>query len=116
MEYRHFYRIDENGIVILAFSEAFEQPQEGDFFVEWGARAFNPNIYNSRYQFALKLEDGAIVERTQVELDAEWDAIQAALPETDAQKLVRLDAQMTQINADFAAFLDFYFTQNPDQQ
>lgn len=45
-----------------------------------------------------------------------------AEPETDAQKIARLEAQkdelsaqLTQLNEDLSGFIDFYFTTNPEQ-
>jgi len=121
-EYKHYYRLDAAGtIVTYAFSTAFEQPQDGDYFVEYGGRHFNPVITNDRGQYTLKRVDGAIVQRTQAELDAEWAARPPA-PETDAEKIARLEAEkddlkrsLAQLNGDMSAFIDFYFSVNPEQ-
>jgi hypothetical protein len=75
--YKHYIRINESNDVIHGFSDAFEQPQEGDILIlEDGPRhfheAFPDLLTNARGQFRFKWSDGHIVERTQQELDAEW--------------------------------------------
>ena len=75
--YKHYIRISEAGIIIHGFSDAFEQPQDGDILVlENGPRHFHEvwpePLTNERGQFRFKWADGQIVERSQKELDAEW--------------------------------------------
>jgi len=91
-QHKHYYRTREDGVIIHAFSDAFEQPQEGDVEAQDsdGGRHFNPDLMNERRQFAFRLEDGKRVPRAQEELDAEW-AARPPEPETDAQKIARLE-------------------------
>lgn len=124
-EYKHYVRTDSNGIVILGFTTGFPEiatPQPGDLLLDgYDGRHFQLNLYTERLQFKYKVVNGEMVERTQIELDAEWDANPPA-PETDAKKIARLEAekvvmqqQMSKMNQNFMEFTDFYFSQNPDQ-
>lgn len=101
-EYKHYYRIGASGVIIHAFSDAFEQPQDGD--VEEldgdGGRHFNRVIVNERGQFRYKIIKGALTERTQTELDEEWSA-RPAPPETDAQKIARLEDENAMMALEF---------------
>jgi hypothetical protein len=73
--YKHYLRVNEAGTIVYGFSNAFEQPQDGDMcIVEDGPRHFNqiyPSLTNERDQFRFKW-DGRVVERSHAELDAEW--------------------------------------------
>jgi len=75
--YNHYIRTNETGEIIHGFSDAFEQPQDGDILVrENGPRhfheAFPESLRNERGQFRFRWQDGQIVERSQQELDDEW--------------------------------------------
>jgi hypothetical protein len=75
--YNHYIRTNEAGIVIHGFSDAFEQPQDGDILVlENGPRHFHEAwpepLRNERGQYLFRWIDGQCVERSQEELDAEW--------------------------------------------
>lgn len=62
-----YARADETGKVIHIFSEAFEQPQEGDICINdtnterHGAQAYPVFDENGFYNY--KIEDGVIIER-----------------------------------------------------
>lgn len=73
-EYKHYIRIDRTNIVIHGYSDAFEQPQQGDVQLagEFG-RHFQIQIMTDRGQFKYNLIDGVITERNQAELDTEWE-------------------------------------------
>lgn len=121
-EYQHYIRVDANSIVIYGFTTGFEQPQPGDILLpNEDGRHFRIELRNERGQFRYKYVGGVMVQRTQTELDAEW-AARPPEPETDAEKIARLESEKValeatvgQLNADFVGFIDFYFTQNPDQ-
>lgn len=91
-EYQHYVRVDANSIVVYGFTTGFEQPQPGDILLpNEDGRHFRIELRNERGQFRYKYIGGAMVDRTQTELDAEWDARPPA-PETDAEKIARLEA------------------------
>ncbi|MDH6430292.1 MULTISPECIES: hypothetical protein [unclassified Paenibacillus] len=74
--YKHYIRIDDTGRIIYGFSDAFEQPLEGDILVSVDApRHFHENftepLVNDRGQFRFKWK-GDFLERSQSEFDAEW--------------------------------------------
>lgn len=72
--YKQYVRVSEAGIVIHGFSDAFEQPQEGDLLLSGREeRHFDIPLVNDRGQHKYKIVDGAMVERTQEEIDAEWN-------------------------------------------
>lgn len=70
--YNHYYRPDENGIVILGFTDAETIPEETDFLIGEGPRQFTERIINDRFQYVLKIVGGVVVGRSQAELDEEW--------------------------------------------
>jgi hypothetical protein len=77
--YKHYIRTNEAGEIIHGFSDAFEQPQDGDILVlENGPRHFHlawpEPLTNERGQYRFRWIDGQRVERSQAELDAEWAA------------------------------------------
>jgi hypothetical protein len=71
-EYNHYIKIDSNNLVIYGFSDAFEQPIEGDIQLtgDFG-RHYQTQLTNLRGQFLYKWENGTMVERTQTKLNAE---------------------------------------------
>lgn len=82
--YKHYIRVDANNIVIHAFSDAFEQPQDGDILVESDAgRHYNLQLMNERGQYIYKVVNGQMVARTQTELDTEWAARPTPPPSQD---------------------------------
>jgi len=75
--YKHYIRTNEAGTVVHGFSDAFEQPQDGDILVlENGPRHFHEawpeSLRNERGQYRFRWVNGQRVERTQEELDVEW--------------------------------------------
>lgn len=90
--YKHYIRIDSNNIIIHGFSDAFEQPIEGDIPLQGDlGRHFQIPLTTERGQFKYKLEDSAFVERATEELDAEWNA-RPAPPPTIEEQLEALQA------------------------
>lgn len=106
-ENKHYYRLDASGFVIYAFSDAFEQPLENDFLFETGGRQFNPIITNERYQYIYKVVNDEVIERTQEELDAEWEARPPAPKSPDQIKIEMLTEQLTQQSMNSTAFMEF---------
>jgi len=73
--YRHYIRLNEDGLIIKRFSDAFDNPQEGDICVKDDAdRHYNDPVMSVRGQYISKWVNGEEVLRTQGELDAEWVA------------------------------------------
>lgn len=97
MEHKHYYRIDD-GRVILAFSNAFEQPKETDFLVGQGGRHFNPTIINERGQFIYKRYGSEIIDRTQEELEEEW-AVRPVQKSPEQQRIEQLEADNVSLMA-----------------
>ena len=96
--YNHYIRTNESGIVIHGFSDAFEQPQEGDILIfEDGPRHFHlawpEPLTNERGQYRFRWIDGQRVERSQQELDDEW-AQRPPAPPTLEQRLEAAEEAM----------------------
>ncbi|MBW7452429.1 hypothetical protein ACFOLF_12170 [Paenibacillus sepulcri] len=106
--YKHYYRPDENGIVILGFSNADILPEETDFLIGEGLRQFTERIVNDRYQYIFKIVGGVVVERSQQELDDEWAARPPA-PNTPDQE--RIEALETDSINTMLAVAEVYETQ-----
>ena len=71
IKYRHYIRINEQNEIIHAFSNAFEQPIEGDIlFQETEQRHCQLNILSEKYigKYKYKYIDGKIIEKTEEEL------------------------------------------------
>ncbi|MBW7475961.1 hypothetical protein K0T92_14540 [Paenibacillus oenotherae] len=99
MNHKHYYRLNEDGVVILAFSDAFQQPESSDYYVEDGGRHFNPLIINGRGQYIYRLVSGEMIERSTTELDEEWDD-RLPSPRTPIELLQdQIDAQQAVIDA-----------------
>jgi len=94
--YKHYIRINEAGTIVHGFSDAFEQPQDGDILiVEDGPRHFHlywpEPLVNERGQYRYKWIGGQRVERSQAELDAEWAARPPAPLTPNEQRLADLE-------------------------
>jgi hypothetical protein len=75
--YKHYIRTNEAGEIVHGFSDAFEQPQDGDILVlENGPRHFHEawpeSLTNERGQYRFRWIDGQCVAKARDELDAEW--------------------------------------------
>ena len=73
--YKHYVRPDTNSIVIHGFSNAFEQPLTDDVQLtgDFG-RHFQMQLKDELGQYKYKIVLGQMIERTQSELDAEWNS------------------------------------------
>jgi hypothetical protein len=89
---KHYYRTNEYGIVIAAFSDAFEKPDEGDFLFEEGGRHFNPTIRNRDGQCLYKIVDDWVASRSTEELEAEL-AARPPEPPTIDEKIGELETE-----------------------
>ncbi|MDG0791915.1 hypothetical protein OMP38_14440 [Cohnella ginsengisoli] len=88
--YNIYIRLGANGIIQQGFTSAFEESQNGDILIqEGGPRHFSqvwPELLtNDRGQYRYKWQDGQRVERSQAELDAEWNARPPAPPTLEDQ-------------------------------
>lgn len=73
--YRHYIRTNEQAVVIHGFSNAFEEPQEGDICINDVAdRHFRLPLYTDSSQHRYKFQGGQLIERSEDELQAELDA------------------------------------------
>jgi len=103
--YKHYIRLDSNNNIVYGFSDAFEQPQEGDICInENGGRHFelngviNPSLaIDGIYRF--KYVDGEIVEKTSEEIEAEKAALPPP-PKTEME-LLKEQLEFTQAALDF---------------
>ncbi|WP_207671288.1 hypothetical protein [Paenibacillus cymbidii] len=90
--YEHYIRINADGIVIDRLSSAEERTQPGDILYASGddvPRQFTLLITNMRGQFIYRW-DGALIERSQQELDDEW-AARPPNPPTPDQRIAQLE-------------------------
>lgn len=93
--YNHYIRKNSDGIVIHGFTTGFEQPQEGDMLLSGkDGRHFDIKLMTERGQHKYKIVNGAMVERSQLELDAEWEARPPA-PKTEIELLKEENAALT---------------------
>ena len=83
MEYnKHYIRTDAEGNIVYGFSDAFEQPLDGDICItEQGGRQFdllgeiNPSLRNDDGMYLYKYEGGVPVKKTPEEIKAVTDVI-----------------------------------------
>lgn len=67
-EYEHYIRI-KNGLVIHAFSSAFEEPKKSDILIaETNERHFNPDLYTMEGFPRYKWDGEKMVERSRNEI------------------------------------------------
>lgn len=97
--YKHYIRIDAKGYVIKAFSDAFEQPQEGDILVaETEERHYNPELFTMVGAPRYKWSEGQMVETPGNE---QWGWIIAHTPVlTSLEQLQATDTRMARVAED----------------
>lgn len=100
---KHYIRTNETGVIILGFSDAFEQQKDGDILIAKDAprhfhESFLETLVNDRGQYRFKW-NGEISERTEQELDEEWanrppapPSVEERLKATEAALLVMMEA------------------------
>ena len=96
--YRHYIRLDLEGRIIKGFSDAFEQPIDGDICInEQGGRHFgmfgviNPPLTDMQGIYLYKYVDGVEAERTSEEIQRDIDAIACVSEITDSQRISALE-------------------------
>lgn len=73
--YKQYVRTDANGLVIKGFTDAFESPITGDLLLSsYDGRHFQLQLSNYHGQYLFKVVSGQMTQRTQAELDTEWNA------------------------------------------
>ena len=91
--YKHYIRINEQGILVKRFSDAFEQPQSSDICVaEDVGRHYNAPVHNERGQFAFQWNGMGEEARSQAELDSEWGP-RPPVPPSIEDKVAQLQAE-----------------------
>lgn len=100
---KHYITVDERNRIINGFSDAFRQPSETDICInEKGGYQFrlfpggeeNPALYDMEDRIPLYKWDGAVVERTAEEIEADRAALPdpTPTPETESSVWDELDA------------------------
>ena len=91
--YKHYIRLDTENRIIKGFSDAFEQPIDGDICInEQGDMHFkmlgfiNPNLENEQNIYIYKYASGSISERTADEIQADINAIVTPVSEAELLK------------------------------
>lgn len=84
--YKHYIRVDGNTNIIKAFSDAFEQPEEGDICItEDGDRHFNLDIFEIQTNaYKYKWVNNTITEKT---LDEQYAS---SLQEAKDKKIIQI--------------------------
>ncbi|MCP1307787.1 hypothetical protein [Paenibacillus tyrfis] len=119
--YKHYVRTDEADLVIHGFSTAFETPEPTDICIDENAgRHFATQLRNERLQCKYKWQSGALAERSQVELDAEW-AARLVAQMTPEEKIAALTAQLKKqeeqaaaVSADLQAFMEYFMSKGEE--
>jgi len=94
---KHYERIDSNGYLIKAFSDAFEQPINGDICVnEEGGRHYNPDLLSEIDVPKFKYVNGAKSELTQEEIEA-YKASLPKPPKSEIEQLKDIIADLTSV-------------------
>lgn len=96
--YKHYIRVNENGVIVHGFTDAFESPEPGDICIlDNGPRHFHLvhpwPLINERgqYRYRWDILEG-ITERSEEELDAEWASMPK--PETQEDRIAKLEAEL----------------------
>lgn len=109
-EYLVYIRVDDAGRVLVINSSAFVQDTEGWVQIDSGhgdryhhaqGNYLPGPLVDERGVYRYKLEDGAIVERTQEEMDGDW-----APMGTDQDPLESLQTENTLLRAQVQALAD----------
>ncbi|MFB6364415.1 hypothetical protein ACFCP7_10170 [Paenibacillus elgii] len=115
--YKHYVRIDAAGTVTHGFSSAFETPEQTDICIdEHAGRHFTLQLRNERLQCKYKWQNGALAERSQAELDAEWTARPVAQTPPEERlavltaQLKKQEEQAAAVSADLQAFMEYFMS------
>lgn len=89
---KHYIRLDADSNIIKGFSNAFEQPQDGDICInEQGGRHFelfgqiNPQLRNEQGVYLYRYIDGELIVKTTEEIDAEMPMPKQPVPTLEQQ-------------------------------
>ncbi|HCT64469.1 MAG TPA: hypothetical protein DIC60_04245 [Lachnospiraceae bacterium] len=98
---RHYIRLDLEGRIIKGFSDAFEQPIEGDICInEQSGRHFelfgvvNPPLMDVQGIYQYKYVDGVVSERTTEEIQADIANIPTVLSEQEQTNMAIAELTM----------------------
>jgi len=98
---KHYIRVDENSFVIKAFSDAFEQPIEGDICVDVDCcRHYNLDLYREDGLPKLKYVDGEIVETVDGDLVNELQVV------AEKNRLAEILTELKKIDKKRFRFID----------
>lgn len=98
--YKHYIRTDVNGIVTDGYAD-WETDKRGLGEVQLAGdhiRQFQINLRTIRGQFKYKVVNGQMVERSQAELDAEWNARPPAPKTAEQKEMDKLKTDNEQMN------------------
>jgi hypothetical protein len=93
--YKHYIRVDADGNVIHAFSDAFEQAtKDGDILLtDNGSRHFNLDLWYNSVIPRWYVTGDEITERTNAEVTSLWQQYQASHPPAPSE-LDRIGAEL----------------------
>lgn len=98
---KHYIAIDTNGRIIKGFSDAFEQPIDGDICInEQGGRHFemlgvvNPPLTEETGVYQYKYVDGIVSERTTEEIQGDIANIPTVLSEQEQTNMAIAELTM----------------------
>lgn len=99
-EYSVYARADTKGRVVHIFSTCFETPEEGDVLIKTGSgdeyvHVAYYQLYTAEMAHQYVIENGAMREATAEEIAAELAEFPAP-PETDVEKIARVEEELTQ--------------------
>lgn len=99
--YSVYARTDADNLVVQIFSDCFSQPQETDTLIKSGhgdeyVHVGYYQLYTSNGAHRYKISGGILTERSEEEI-AEEIAGFPAPPETDAEKITRLEAELAAV-------------------
>lgn len=103
--YKHYIRLDANGYVIKAFSEAFEQPEATDILLtDKGIRQCNIDLFDMAYSGAprWKWDGKALAETTTAERQA-WVAALPPAPPSQEELIKALQAEVATLKTRLGA-------------
>ena len=106
---KHYIRVNAEGMIIKGFSDAFEQPIEGDILInEKGGRHFeingetNPSLFDNNMCHIFRFENNTIRKSTEDELALEWEMIKPVPVPTEMELIWQAitDLEIAQMEAE----------------
>ena len=92
LHYRHYINTDDAGNITRGFSDAFRQPGGGDILINgeggyqfrlWPDGEENPSLYDEYGICLYKYIGGGVVQKTDLEIQAEIAALPVPEPQID---------------------------------